>query len=617
AALEVPATLHAVVASRIDRLPPTARECIQLAAVIGQRFGDRVLREAGGDRLADAVDQLIAADLVLEAAPGERREGRYRFKHAIVQEVAYNTLLVRRRVELHRRVAAAYEVVLVDELKEFYPALAHHYLIGDVPDKAAEYSWKSAQRATAIHAYIEALRFAEQALELYEKIGRIDAAVEALYLIARVRRYRGENDAALAAYERALLLLESRDPKSGEVAILLAHMAELCTRWDAKHPDLEGLIERGLAIVGTAHSRERVLLLAAKSFMPRKGPKSSDADWEASLATAKEALAIAEELGLLRERSLCLDAVGYAYRELGNFREAYLANQRRLPIARSLQDSDELIDAHTMVAISALSLGDMNEAMEHAASAREVAIETEKPRLGAHALRTETLAHLLAGDFPGTLAAAARRERFATPTKWPSTLGVAIGAAAAMASPEEKTYRDLLIEQEASPAELALADFLAAYYGLRESESAYHAVRSAGQPKSIVDLTLLGPLLVLAAARWHIPDEAFEDRVASVVDRTAHARGRALLTHAEAIRAYHAGEHAKSAKLLFDAVQAFATLKLDYERAVALADLARALGNVPGREDQAEAQCEEAKAIAERLSATALRVAAENLTVRV
>jgi hypothetical protein len=132
-----------------------------------------------------------------------------------------------------------------------------------------------------------------------------------------------------------------------------------------------------------------------------------------------------------------------------------------------------------------------------------------------------------------------------------------------------------------------------------------------------VDLTLLGPLLVLAAARWHIADEAFEDRVAAVVDRTSHARGRALLTHAEAIRTFHAGEHAKAAKLLFDAVQAFATLKLDYERAVALADLARALQGMPGREEQAQAQCDEAKAIAERLSATALRVAAENLTVRV
>jgi hypothetical protein len=194
---------------------------------------------------------------------------------------------------------------------------------------------------------------------------------------------------------------------------------------------------------------------------------------------------------------------------------------------------------------------------------------------------------------------------------------VAIGAAAAMSSPEEKVYRDLLIEQEASPADIALADFLAAYYGMRESESAYHAVRSAGQPKSIVDLTLIGPLLVLAAARWRIPDEAFADRVAAAVERTSHARGRAALTHAEAIRIYNAGEHTKAAKLLFDAVQAFATLKLDFERAVALADLARALRNMPGREEQAQAQSDEAKAIAERLSATALRVAVENLTVRV
>src|SRR2546428_3101016 len=104
AALEVPATLHAVVAARVDRLPPTAKECIQFASVIGQRFGDRVLREAGGPRLADAVDELIAADLGLEAAPGGRRGRRHRLQHPGLQEVAYNTLLLRRRIELHRPV---------------------------------------------------------------------------------------------------------------------------------------------------------------------------------------------------------------------------------------------------------------------------------------------------------------------------------------------------------------------------------------------------------------------------------------------------------------------------------------------------------------------------------
>jgi adenylate cyclase len=613
AALEVPATLHGVVAARIDRLPATAKETIQVASVIGQRFGDRVLREAGGSRLADSVDELIAADLVMEAAPGERREGRYRFKHAVVQEVAYNTLLVRRRVELHRRVAAAYEKVLGEGVKEFYPALAHHYLLGDVPDKAAEFSWKAAERATAIHAHLEAVRLAEQALELYEKLERTDEAVKALYLIARVRRYRGENDAALAAYERALSMLEARDPKSDAVATVIAYMAELCTRWDAKHPDLEGLIARGLAIVDGKQTREKVLLLAAKSFMSRRGAKSTDEDWKASLETAKEALAIAENLGSLREVSLCLDAVGYAYRELGNFREAYAQNMRRLPIAQSLQDSDELIDAHTMVALSALVLGNFNEAIDHASTARSIALETEKPRLGWHALHTEALAHLLSGDFMGALGTAARRDTLRASTRWQMTLVVASAAAAAVNSPEEKSYRDQLVEAEATPVELAACDFLTAVYGLRESESSYHAIRSAGYPKGIVDLALIGPLAVLAAARWRVDDQPFVERIEAVVEKTGHARGRALLTQAEGVRALERGELAKAEKLIFDAVQAFATLRLDYERAVALAEHARVLAAL-GRDDHHD-ECDEARAIADRLGAVALRNAVEQVAV--
>ncbi len=390
--LEVPATLHALVASRIDRLPAVAKEAIQLASVVGVRFGDRVMRAAGGDRLADAVDQLIAADLVIDAAPTERREGRYRFKHAVTQEVAYNTLLVRRRVELHRTVAAAMERVLGEQVREFLPALAHHYLLGEVPDRAADFAWRAAQRALSIHAHVEVIRFAEQALELFEQLGDVDRAVEALYLIARIRRFRGENDAALAAYERALSLLEQKAPDATErIASVLAHMAELCTRWDAKYPDLDGLIARGLGLVGEERSRERVLLLAAKAFMPRRSPRATEEDWEGALAIAKDALAIAEELGLLREVSLCLDAVGYAYRELGRFRDAYAVNQRRLPMAESLQDNDELIDAHNMCAGAAIVLDDLDDAIEHAGRAKHLALSTQKPRLGMAAVVFEAV----------------------------------------------------------------------------------------------------------------------------------------------------------------------------------------------------------------------------------
>src|SRR5437660_981055 len=326
------------------------------------------------------------------------------------------------------------------------------------------YRSAATERATAIHAHVEALQLAEQALELYEKLDRFTDAIKALYLIARVRRFRGENDAALSAYERALAMLEERDPKNPEVGNVIAQMAELCTRWDAKYPDLEGLVARGLAIVNGQRNRQKILLLAAKSFMVRKRPKATDADWEEALATAKEALAIAEELGLLREVSLCLDAVGYAYGELGNFRESYANNQRRLPIAKSLQDSDELIDAHNMIANAALVLGDFNEVIEQASTGRDLALETEKPRLGAVSLQMETVGRLLSGDFTGVLASAARRQQFLPTGKVHATLALAAAPAAAMGMPEEKSFREQLIDGEANPTDIATCDFVSAYY---------------------------------------------------------------------------------------------------------------------------------------------------------
>ncbi len=267
-----------------------------------------------------------------------------------------------------------------------------------------------------------------------------------------------------------------------------------------------------------------------------------------------------------------------------------------------------------MVAVASLVLGNFGEVLENATTASEIAAETEKPRLGSQAVQIEALARLLSGDFPGTIEAAARRERIMPLGKPFAALVVASAAAAAMALPEEKTMRERLVELEAAPIDIAASDFLTAVYGCREAESSYRAIRSAGYPKDSVNIVIIGPLAVLAAARWRIHDPAFVERIENAVERAGHARGRALLVHAEGLRAQTSGEHTKAAKLIFDAVQSFATLKLDYERAVALSDLARSLRET-GRREQAQAQCDEAKAIADRLQAVALRAAIDQVLV--
>jgi len=617
--LAVPATLHAVIASRIDRLPPIARECIQLASVIGQRFGDRVLRESGGQAVAGAVDMLIAADLVLDATPGERREGRYRFKHAVTQEVAYNTLLVRRRVELHRKVAAAMEAVLEEQLPDFYPALAHHYLVGEEPQKAADYSWKAARRALTVHAHVEALRLAEQTFELREKLGDAKGATDALFVAARVRRYRGENDLAMAHLRRALDLLDAKEASGLDIAWVIAAMTELSTRWDAKLPDLHELIERGLRLAGPEPTRARARLLTAKAFAPRKEAAVTDADWEASLRTANEALSIAEELGLLREVSASLDAVGFGLRELGRYREAYETHQRRLPIAQSLQDSDELIDALSMASEAAQVLGDLEEAIELGTRAREIALTTEKPRLGVNAIQAEVRARVLTGAFAAALDAAGRASHFAELVPQPirnELFWLAEAAAAAVDSDEEKAYRERIVEEDGEPWALAAGDLLAAVYGGRTEPEAWHAARRTGFPRTMTGKVLWGPVLCLTAARWGIDDEAFEEAITRVVELTGSARGRALLTQAQGVRALRRGEHALAEQMLFDAVQAFGTLRLDYARATALADQSQAI-TARGRAADAKTVRSEAIALADSLGAVALARSIEGATAAV
>jgi hypothetical protein len=352
---------------------------------------------------------------------------------------------------------------------------------------------------------------------------------------------------------------------------------------------------------------------AASRWSATSRPRNGSGCWRRApsrraLGTAEEALGIAEELGLLREVSLCLDAVGYAYRALGKFRDAYAANQRRIPIAQSLQDSDELIDAHNMVGAMAMVLGNLDESLEHAKIATEVAQSTEKPRLGGYSRALAAAAQLLAGDLGGTIATvtASPVDTAHVDPNWKSLLAFGMAAAAATQNDgDEQRFRDRLAESEPSPADVAMADLLSAVYGWRASESAYQAARSAGAPGSIVDRTIWSPVLALAAARWGISDDANDERTAALVERTGYARGRALLTQAQGLHALRRGEHAKAEKLLFDATQAFATLNLEYERMVALADHATALA-AQSRFDEAAAERSEVRTYAERADAKAL-----------
>ena len=134
-AAAVPSAIQEILQARLDRLAPDVRDVASVASVVGRSFGLPLLeRLVPPDRLRPALSELQRLDLVVE----ERRRPtpEYRFRHGLVQEAAYTSLLEERRRELHRVVGTTLEELDPDELSEAYGLLAHHFAAADEPQRA-------------------------------------------------------------------------------------------------------------------------------------------------------------------------------------------------------------------------------------------------------------------------------------------------------------------------------------------------------------------------------------------------------------------------------------------------------------------------------------------------
>jgi DNA-binding NtrC family response regulator/tetratricopeptide (TPR) repeat protein len=161
----VPDTVQDVIVARIGRLEAAARRILQLASVIGREFGRRLLDHLDGDaeRVGRGLGELRAGELVYEKTlfpePG------YAFKHALIQQVAYDTLSRPEQRDAHRRIGEAIEVLYADRLAEHSGLLAHHYFRAEEWPKALQHLLAAAARAAATFATREALALYGEALE--------------------------------------------------------------------------------------------------------------------------------------------------------------------------------------------------------------------------------------------------------------------------------------------------------------------------------------------------------------------------------------------------------------------------------------------------------------------
>ena len=198
--IQVPDTIQGIIAARMDRLEDNLKRTMQVASVIGRDFAFRILQTITGMReeLKSYLLNLQGLEFIYEKRLFPELE--YIFKHALTQEVAYSSLLLKRRKEIHEKIGRAIEQIYPERLEEFYEMLAYHYNEGEDWAKALDYLTKAGDRLAAAYANQEALHYYDRALDVCGKIG-----TSSLKTSVNVARKRGLLNAKIGDFRGAIV----------------------------------------------------------------------------------------------------------------------------------------------------------------------------------------------------------------------------------------------------------------------------------------------------------------------------------------------------------------------------------------------------------------------------
>ncbi len=365
-AIQVPATVQAMLAARIDRLLPEDKRLLQVASVIGKDVPFALLQaivELPDEVLRRGLEHLQATEFVHET--GLFPDLEYAFTHALTHEVAYGGLLQGSRRGLHARLVGAIEELHPERRDEQIERLAHHALRGELRDKAVRYLRQAGLRAAGRSALGDARAWFEQALAVLDGLPEGQSALEQAFDIRVELR-------------PVLVLL-------GEIRLALDRLGEAEVLAERLHDDRR----RGRACASLANTYARV------------------AGLDEAVASGTRALEIARTLGDLELRVVSATALAEVHYVRGEYEHVVgltTDNLAALPadvINESLERTapTPILNFHYLV-MSLAELGRLAEGAEHGAEAIRVAELTHQPYSVALAHRAMAVLHLIKGEWP-------------------------------------------------------------------------------------------------------------------------------------------------------------------------------------------------------------------------
>jgi tetratricopeptide (TPR) repeat protein len=165
--IEVPDTIQGVLAARIDRLGPDDKRTLQHAAIIGRSFAQQVLADLLEREVEETLGELSERDLILRMGRAANMDDwEWLFRHILVQEVAYESVLIGARRVFHWRIAIYLEKTARDRLDELAPTLALHFERGTIWNRAIFYLVRAAENSARVYALREAIAFYDRAVEI-------------------------------------------------------------------------------------------------------------------------------------------------------------------------------------------------------------------------------------------------------------------------------------------------------------------------------------------------------------------------------------------------------------------------------------------------------------------
>lgn len=433
---KLPGSIFSMVMARIDRLEEQAKECLKVGSVIGLSFDEEIVRKV---MLSDVHSNLQACVEVGLAYMSVFHELEYIFSHILIKDVAYDSILRKRRKIIHGKIGSTLEEIHSEQKEDYSSVLAYHFNLSENWEKALECSisagaraWSEYRNQNSIEHYERAIRILREELQ-----GRHEELAGCLYHLAEIENRLGNYDSALDHYNR-VVELSSDISLQGSASIAVADVYYIrgeidraldllddlerklksdldvhqvlnlridcfrawtyCVRGDIDSAMKEALKAVNLSENLTHLNENEIAQMLGHAYNTIATVHWATAEYSKAKEYYHKALHIAKKHGLKRAAAVTFGNIGLVSEKMGRFDEAIESFLKQLSISREIGDKLIILSSYGEIAGSYCSTGQFAKALESAENYRALAEEVESLHDILLSCNHLGLIHLLTGN---------------------------------------------------------------------------------------------------------------------------------------------------------------------------------------------------------------------------